>query len=279
MSVFSFLAIVTKKNVPSKRPGTLVWSLYTAYAKCNAMPEGPSIVILKEEVQQFKGKKVLSVAGNSKEDIQRAEGEKMTDLRSFGKQFLICFKSFAIRIHLMLYGSYRVNEEKATAPRLSLHFKNGYLNFYACSVKIIDEPLDSVYDWTGDVMSEAWDERAALKKLKANPGTLACDVLLDQNIFAGVGNIIKNEVLFRIKVSPLSTIGAMPDKKLKELVKEARHYSFQFYEWKKEYTLKKHWLAHTKKICPRDNVPFSFGYLGKTKRRSFYCEQCQVLYQ
>jgi hypothetical protein len=32
------------------------------------MPEGPSIVILKEAVQSFKGKKVKEVSGNSKID-------------------------------------------------------------------------------------------------------------------------------------------------------------------------------------------------------------------
>jgi endonuclease-8 len=30
------------------------------------MPEGPSIVLLKEEVQQFVGKKIIAVKGNSK---------------------------------------------------------------------------------------------------------------------------------------------------------------------------------------------------------------------
>ena len=45
--------------------------------------------------------------------------------------------------------------------------------------------------------------------------TLVCDALLDQNVFAGVGNIIKNEVLFRIRVHPLSTVGALPAAKLR----------------------------------------------------------------
>jgi uncharacterized protein YecE (DUF72 family) len=35
------------------------------------MPEGPSIVILKEEVQAFTGQKIISVAGNSKIDQPR----------------------------------------------------------------------------------------------------------------------------------------------------------------------------------------------------------------
>ncbi len=243
------------------------------------MPEGPSIVILKEQVQAFRGKKVLQVGGNSKVDIQRIADQKIIDFKSFGKQFLICFKTFTVRIHLMLYGSYRINEEKDAPPRLSMKFKNGTLNFYACSVKIIDEPLDEVYDWTSDVMSDIWDDKAALKKLKNIPDALVCDALLDQNIFAGVGNIIKNEVLFRIKLNPLSRVGAIPVKLLKLLVKEARIYCFQFLEWKKAFELKKHWLAHTKKICPRDNVRFSFAYLGKTHRRSFYCNLCQVLYE
>src|SRR3954465_14110762 len=112
------------------------------------MPEGPSIVILKEEAQLFKGKKILQVGGNSKQDIQRLANKTVVDFKSFGKQFLICFKTFTVRIHLMLYGSYRINEEKDAPPRLSLKFRNGVFNFYACSVKFIEEDLDEVYDWS-----------------------------------------------------------------------------------------------------------------------------------
>ncbi len=242
------------------------------------MPEGPSIVILKEESHPFKGRKVIEVGGNSKVGIERMLNRKVVEFRSFGKQFLICFKTFTVRIHLMLYGSYRINESKETAPRLSLKFSNGVLNFYACSVRIIEDDLDDLYDWSADVMAPAWDPKAAVRKLQAAPDTFVCDALLDQQIFAGVGNIIKNEVLFRVKINPLSLLGAIPLKQLKLLVKETHHYCFQFLEWKKNYELKKHWLAHTKTICPRDNVRFSFGYLGKTNRRSFYCEVCQVLY-
>lgn len=243
------------------------------------MPEGPSIVILKEQVQAFNGKKVLAVEGNSKEDIGRMKGKKIVDFRSWGKHFLICFKGFTVRIHFMLFGSYRINEKKDAPPRLSLQFVNGELNFYSCSVKFIEEDLDEVYDWSVDVMSDSWDEKAARKKLKACPDMLACDALLDQHIFSGVGNIIKNEVLFRIKVHPASRVGAIPPRKLTELIKEARIYSFQFMEWKMQYVLKKHWLAHTKRICPRDQVPLIKQHMGRTNRRTFYCTICQVLYQ
>jgi len=107
---------------------------------------------------------------------------------------------------------------------------------------------------------------------------MVCDALLDQTIFAGVGNIIKNEVLFRIKVNPKTRVGKLPSKKLTALIKEARQYSFDFLEWKKHYVLKKHWLVHTKKICPRDGSYIIKEYLGKTNRRTFYCKKCQKLY-
>jgi len=242
------------------------------------MPEGPSIVILKDSVQEFKGRKLMEIGGNTKVDFSSLVNQKIIDLKSFGKNFFICFKDASIKIHFMLFGSYRVNETKQTQPRLSLHFNKGELNFYACSVKLIEGDLNAIYDWSADVMNENWDAAKARKKLRLIPKTLVCDALLDQTIFAGVGNIIKNEVLFRIKVHPKTKVGNLPSKKLAELIKEARQYSFDFLEWKKQYVLKKHWLVHTKKICPRDGSPVVKEYMGKTNRRTFYCNTCQQLY-
>jgi endonuclease-8 len=175
-----------------------------------------------------------------------------------------------------MFGSYRVNETKeGRVPRLSLAFKKGELNFYTCSIKIIEEDPDDVYDWDVDVMSDTWDPKKALASLKKHKNTMVCDALLDQNIFAGVGNIIKNEVLFRIKVHPETLVGKLKSKQLKQLVDEARNYSFDFYEWKKIYQLRKHWLIYKKRKCPRCNIPVTTRHTGKGKRYSFFCENCQ----
>lgn len=244
------------------------------------MPEGPSIVILKEAVQEFKNQKVIHASGNTRKiDTRQINGQPIVDFKSWGKHFLICFSKFSIRIHFMLFGSYRINERKPTEARLCLQFKNGELNFYACSVQLIEEPLSEVYDWETDVMSKQWNPENAKKKLKERPDTLVCDALLDQNIFAGAGNIIKNEVLYRIGVHPESRLAAIPQHKIDDLVAEAVNYSFDFLEWKKDFILKKHWLAHTKKVCLRDSTPIVRKYLGKTNRRSFFCTSCQLLYK
>ena len=106
------------------------------------MPEGPSLIILKDAVKQFTGKKVIAVEGNSKQPIERIKGKKIVEFRSWGKHFLICFNGFTVRIHFMLFGSYAINERKDRPPRLSLQFSKGEINFYSCSVKFIEEPLD-----------------------------------------------------------------------------------------------------------------------------------------
>lgn len=242
------------------------------------MPEGPSIVIFKEEVQQFTGQKILSVAGNSKIDQHRLVDKKVIAFKSWGKHFLICFKGFALRVHFLLFGSYRVNEAKDTPVRLNLTFANGELNLYSCSLKFLEGDIGGHYDWTADVMNENWDPKQARKKLDTAPDKLICDALLEQDIFAGVGNIIKNEVLYRVYVHPESLTGKIPKRKLGEIIREARTYSFEFLEWKKKFELKKHWLAHTKTQCLRCNLPFTRKHTGVKKRRSFFCANCQVMY-
>ena len=84
---------------------------------------------------------------------------------------------------------------------------------------------------------------------------------------------------FRIRVHPESTIGALPPRKLTELIREARTYSFDFLEWKKAFVLKKHYQVHTKTTCPRDGNRLTYRkHLGRAQRRAFFCEACQTRY-
>jgi endonuclease-8 len=196
------------------------------------MPEGPSIVILREQAAGFAGRTIAHASGNSKQvDFAALEGQPIVALRSWGKHFLIQLPDRALRVHLLMFGSYRINERKEDAqPRLSLGFDDGEeFNFYSCSVKTLPPDLDAQYDWSADVMSDQWDARAALKKLR-------------------------------------------------ELVAQMRVYAFDFLRWKKAFVLKQHWLAHTKRICPRCDIPFHKDHLGKTRRRSFFCVKCQKQY-
>ena len=124
-------------------------------------------------------------------------------------------------MHLLMLDSFCINERKDKPIKLGLGFANAAeINFYSCSVKFIGKPLRDLYDW--------------------------------------VGNVIRNEVLLRIRVHPLSPAGALPPARLRELVTQAQLFTFEFDAWKKADmngdesvrqgdTLAKHWFVHNKK--------------------------------
>lgn len=244
------------------------------------MPEGPTIVLMKEDLQKFVGEKVTAIAGNA--DIKKKDfvGKTLKEIRLYGKQTYLIFDQVSIRIHLLMFGSYEVDEQ--TKPdkslRLGLNFKKGRALFYTCSVKMVDDDFLKTIDWEADVMSDNWNPKNAKEKLKANPTMMVCDALMDQDIFSGVGNIIKNEVLFRIDVHPESLVGNLPPKKINDLLQEARNYSFDFLKWKRTNELKKHWQIYHKKKCPKCEETVINKNTGKGKRSSFYCEKDQKLY-
>jgi len=86
------------------------------------MPEGPSIVILREELAPFVGRRITHVEGSARIDQARLSGQRLRAIRSWGKHLLIELEDVSVRIHLLLFGSYRIDERKDSTPRLRLGF-------------------------------------------------------------------------------------------------------------------------------------------------------------
>ncbi|WP_342115237.1 DNA-formamidopyrimidine glycosylase family protein [Pseudoduganella sp. OTU4001] len=80
------------------------------------MPEGPSIVILAETVRAFEGRTIAAASGNSKlVPFDELPGQPILSLRSWGKHFLIELPLYTLRIHFLMFGSYRIDERKDNA--------------------------------------------------------------------------------------------------------------------------------------------------------------------
>jgi endonuclease-8 len=250
--------------------------------------EGPSLYLAAQQLKPFVGKTVDGISGNSKIGIERMQRQKVKDIFSWGKHLVFQFGTFALRVHFMLFGSFEATvdgkpvtgdyKKKNRVPRLTFEFKNGHMEMYSCSLKYLDEKnAKKTYDFSVDVMSDEWDGKKALKRVKEFPNEQIADVLLDQSIFAGVGNIIKNEILFMARVHPESKIADVPLPKLRKLVKLARDFSFQFYEWRKKFVLRKNLVIYRKPVCPVCGGKVTRRKTGKRERWSFYCEHCQKI--
>ncbi len=247
--------------------------------------EGPSLKIAVEQLNSFNGKKVLSALGSTQTiDKDKLKGKRLSDIFSWGKHLVFQFDEVALRVHFLLWGSFRADIKGKSVtgeyykkgvtkkPRLSLKFSNGNINFYNSSLKFIESKnAKTEYDFNVDILADKWDPKKALLKMKAYPNEEIADVLLDQTIFSGVGNIIKNEVLFRVKINPKTKVKDLEDKDLRNIIMEAEIYSWQFYEWRKNFELKKHFQVYRKTTCPNDGSKIVREKTGKRKRISFYC--------
>lgn len=248
--------------------------------------EGPSLFLAAEQLQPFAGKKIVEVSGNTKIGKDRLLGKKVLSIFSYGKYLYFQFDTFALRIHFMLYGSFEaeVRGQKVTGDypkkdrptRLSLKFKNGSIDTYTCSPKFIEDAHAREHcDYSIDIMSGEWDEKKAISKSKKMAETELGDLLLDQGIFLGVGNIIKNESCHLVFLSPETKVEAITTSQLKQLLQVVRKYVFQFYEWRKVFELKKHYQVYRQSVCKRCGSKVSRRKTGVRKRVSFICAECQ----
>ena len=249
--------------------------------------EGPSLHLAAEQLQPFAGRRITRVSGNSKIGIERLAGLEVREIFAWGKHLVFQFDTFALRVHFMLWGTFAatVNGQSVTGdyrrsgpPRLVLVAPNGDITIWSASVRFIEDAhAKAAYDFSADVMSDQWDARAALAKLRTFPRAEIADVLLDQAIFAGVGNIIKNEVLFRTRVSPFARISDISDRKLRAIVADARAFSFRFLELRRVFSLRKNLAIYRKSTCPRCGGKIERRVHGQRARRSFFCKKCQAV--
>jgi len=262
------------------------------------MPEGPSLVIAVEDLQPFAGRRISAVTGNSRQPKERLLGQVIRDIFSYGKYLNFQFDEFALRIHFMLFGSLRVGEPRpGRDPRLTITVEpelyaastpSGDVRdypsplptayFYACSVQFIEDPdIRSQYDFRTDIMSPQWNRTHVMKLVRAlPPETTVDDVLMNQRIFTGVGNIIKNEVLWRLKMAPTTPLGNLTARQIGRLVSDARAYSQRFYELKKQFILRKNYQIYRKGTCPRGcESKIIHRKTGRGERMSHWCPVCQ----
>ena len=61
------------------------------------MPEDPSIMILKEPVQDFKGKKVLEIGGNTRVDFSSLVDKRLLISKALVKIFLSASKMLLLK--------------------------------------------------------------------------------------------------------------------------------------------------------------------------------------
>ncbi|XP_074942655.1 endonuclease 8-like 2 [Phalacrocorax aristotelis] len=189
-----------------------------------------------------------------------------------------------LRFHFGLFGSIRANEFsrankankrgdwKDPIPRLVLHFESGgFLVFYNCRIHWCSSPRA---DPASDILSVEFHRGRALDALRT-PDPI-CHTLLNQKYFSGLGNIIKNEILYLAKIHPLTqgSVLALPD--LERLLDCAVQFSAAWLHIKLRGK-GLHPQIYQKEHCPLGHAVMkgTLGASGGFKRLTWWCPQCQ----
>ena len=86
--------------------------------------EGPSIVIATHELEEFIGLRILRASGTSKLNWDKFTNKKLLAANSWGKHLILSFEHLTLRIHFLMFGSYRIdNPRENRIPKMKSHYQ------------------------------------------------------------------------------------------------------------------------------------------------------------
>lgn len=128
---------------------------------------------------------------------------------SLGKNILLFFDGLAICVHLMMFGSihiYGINEGLLKPERLVRLIIKRKLVVYNAPIVEADWAerllIRLKSNLRPDPLSSDWDRWKAIENLLRLKNEKIGVALLNQSVIAGIGNILKNEILFRAGINP-----------------------------------------------------------------------------
>jgi endonuclease-8 len=218
---------------------------------------------------------------------ERLVGATVTAVEARGKNLLLRFDNgLEVRTHLRMHGSwhrYRPGERwhrPAARARLVIEVPGSVaVCFDAPVVELYEQriaPLHPSLSRLGpDLLRDPVDVDEAVRRLREpHRATLAVAVaLLDQQALAGIGNEVKNEVLWQARRSPFALVRDLDDEGLHELVALARTVLREGAATRRR---PRHVYRRAGRPCPRCRAIIRVEHQGADlPRLTFWCPGCQ----
>ena len=244
------------------------------------MPEGDSLHRAAARLQPLVGEKVEASSPNPRglaTGVARAvDGRRLEAVEAVGKHLLLRFEGgVTVRSHLRMNGRWRVRErdgrEWRGAPWL-----------------VLRTPRHEATQWNGPVLAlEARNLRRLGPDLLApttrvdelvarvravDPRRLLGEVLVDQRVVAGIGNMWLAELLWHARVSPWLPVGEALDDEIAAGLAWARAAMLAAVGGTRSTRAA---YRRAGRPCPRCGAAIRARGLGEANRRAYWCDGCQ----
>lgn len=201
------------------------------------MPEGDTIHKLAARLRPpLEGARIEALRLRERGLAGRVTGKRIEEVSALGKNLLVGIESkWIVRVHLGLNGRVRTYEPEWTwqsrvreatlvleTDRIVVaSFRTMRAGLHRKGDMLLERQLAGLGP---DLLAPSIDLDSVLRtaRLPGYADRPLVDVLLDQRIAAGIGNVYKSEVLFLAGVHPRTRTGDLEDAKLRELFTRAR---------------------------------------------------------
>ena len=268
------------------------------------MPELPEVETVKETLkrkilnQKIIGIKVLYPQIIEYPSVQEFKkqiiNQTIIDIKRRGKWLLFELNDYYLLSHLRMEGKYNIksNEEINKHEHVIFYFENfnlryqdtrkfGRMYLYKKDEIYNKKPLNELglEPWNSNLNEDYLKEK--YKKIKKP----IKEVLLDQSIIVGIGNIYADEILFLSKINPYKKPNELTNEELKNIIINTRHVLEAAIKKGgttiRTYTssegvhgrFQQDLLVHSQKECKTCNSPLKIEKIGG--RTTYYCPKCQ----
>ena len=204
------------------------------------MPEGDTLFRTARSLGRALGGQVVTVFRSTYPLLTRFHddapitGRTVERVESRGKWLLIHFSGGATLVtHLLMNGSWHIyrHGERWQQPRVNMRIVIENEEFVAVGFRV---PVAEMHTAASlkrhpripaaetDVLSTAFDSTEVTRRMLARPNEALADVLLDQSVMAGVGNVFKSEVCFAAGIHPYCRVAALTDGQIETVIATSR---------------------------------------------------------
>jgi endonuclease VIII len=203
------------------------------------MPEGDTIFRSARALNlALQGKRVESFETGyaqlaSVNDQSPITGRTVERVESRGKWLLVYFSGDLILVtHMLMSGSWHIYRRGERWQRGRSHMRamiaTADFEAVAFDVPVASfhtprslERNTSIPGLGPDVLGPEFSGNEAMQRLSAHPDEEIANVLLNQKVIAGIGNVFKSEICFACGVNPFAKVSELTTAKLGELVEAA----------------------------------------------------------
>ena len=162
--------------------------------------------------------------------LTRLVGRTLLRVEPIGKHIYMHFSGgIVLHTHMRMTGAWHVYataQRRRRAPHLTtavlgLRRRAGAILFAAPVCELIGAA--AVGSGLGrDILAAAFDVREVMARARVSPRPTIAEVLLDQAVCAGIGNIFRCDALWHERIDPMTAVSELDDRALRALYNRAR---------------------------------------------------------